>query len=244
MEKKQSKITIHHLFWYFLIFSVVGLLLETLYCYVTVGVFESRKGFIWGPLCPVYGVCGTALIWMLEKLNYKKSWKLFGAGFILGSVTEYFLSYMLEAIYGVRFWNYEYLRFNLNGRISLVFSIYWGALSVILMKIAKPLIDKFVDGLKKNNKIIIETIIFIFLVIDCLVTVWGIQTYQNRILYNKVYTTDSDRLLPRIREKIENNYFTNEKMSTIFPNLRIRTENGDEIWIKALMEEQENNKEK
>ncbi len=237
MEKENNKITIHHLFWYFLIFSIVGLLLETLYCYISVGVLESRKGFIWGPLCPVYGVCGTALIWMLEKLKYKKSWQLFVAGFILGSVTEYILSYILEAIYGVRFWNYEYLRFNLNGRISLIFSIYWGALSVILMRIAKPLIDKFVNKIKPNNKIVIETAIFIFLVIDCLVTVWGIQTYQNRLLYNIVYKTESNHLLPRLREIIENNYFTNEKMSTIFPNLRVRTENGDEIWIKTLIDD-------
>lgn len=236
MEKDKEKITIHHLFWYFLIFSIVGLVIETLYCYVSVGILESRKGFIWGPLCPVYGVCGAAIIWMLDKLNYKKAWQLFIAGFVLGSITEYLLSYMLEAIYGIRFWNYEYLKFNLNGRISLIFSIYWGALSVVLMKVFKPLIDKFVKRIKPNNKIIIETAIFVFLVIDCFVTIWSIQTYQNRVLYNKVYKTESTRLLPRLREKIENNYFTNDKMSTTFPNLRVRDENGEEIWIKSLIE--------
>ena len=236
MEKDKEKITIHHLFWYFLIFSIVGLVIETLYCYVSVGILESRKGFIWGPLCPVYGVCGAAIIWMLDKLNYKKAWQLFIAGFVLGSITEYLLSYMLEAIYGIRFWNYEYLKFNLNGRISLIFSIYWGALSVVLMKVFKPLIDKFVERIKPNNKIIIETAIFVFLVIDCFVTIWSIQTYQNRVLYNKVYKTESTRLLPRLREKIENNYFTNDKMSTTFPNLRVRGENGEEIWIKSLIE--------
>ena len=236
MEKDKEKITIHHLFWYFLIFSIVGLVIETLYCYVSVGILESRKGFIWGPLCPVYGVCGAAIIWMLDKLNYKKAWQLFIAGFVLGSITEYLLSYMLEAIYGIRFWNYEYLKFNLNGRISLIFSIYWGALSVVLMKVFKPLIDKFVERIKPNNKIIIETAIFVFLAIDCFVTIWSIQTYQNRVLYNKVYKTESTRLLPRLREKIENNYFTNDKMSTTFPNLRVRGENGEEIWIKSLIE--------
>ncbi len=241
MEKKRNQVTIHHLFWYFLIFSVIGLLLETIYCYISVGVLESRKGFIWGPLCPVYGICGTALIYVLDKIDLKKSWQLFVAGFLIGSVAEYILSYVLEAIYGIRFWNYDYLKFNLNGRISIIFSIYWGALSVIIMRIVKPLIDKFVNKIKPNNKIIIETAIFVFLVIDCIVTVWGIQTYQNRLLYNIEYKTDSNRLLPKIREKIENNYFTNEKMSTTFPNLRVKTENGDEIWIKTLIDNQEEN---
>ena len=239
MEKKRNQVTIHHLFWYFLIFSVIGLLLETIYCYISVGVLESRKGFIWGPLCPVYGICGTALIYVLDKIDLKKSWQLFVAGFLIGSVAEYILSYVLEAIYGIRFWNYDYLKFNLNGRISIIFSIYWGALSVIIMRIVKPLIDKLVNKIKPNNKIIIETAIFVFLVIDCIVTVWGIQTYQNRLLYNIEYKTDSNRLLPKIREKIENNYFTNEKMSTTFPNLRVKTENGDEIWIKTLIDKQE-----
>ena len=241
MEKKRNQVTIHHLFWYFLIFSVIGLLLETIYCYISVGVLESRKGFIWGPLCPVYGICGTALIYVLDKIDLKKSWQLFVAGFLIGSVAEYILSYVLEAIYGIRFWNYDYLKFNLNGRISIIFSIYWGALSVIIMRIVKPLIDKLVNKIKPNNKIIIETAIFVFLVIDCIVTVWGIQTYQNRLLYNIEYKTDSNRLLPKIREKIENNYFTNEKMSTTFPNLRVKTENGDEIWIKTLIDKQEEN---
>ena len=66
MEKKE-KITIHHLFWYFLIFSILGLIIETLYCFATSGVIESRKGLIWGPFCPVYGGCGAFLIYVLDK---------------------------------------------------------------------------------------------------------------------------------------------------------------------------------
>ena len=60
--KKESKLTIHHIFWYFLIFSVIGLIIETIYCYATTGVLESRKGLIWGPVCPVYGVSAVVLI--------------------------------------------------------------------------------------------------------------------------------------------------------------------------------------
>lgn len=43
-------------FWYIVIFSIIGLIVETLYCYLTTGILESRKGLIWGPFCPVYGV--------------------------------------------------------------------------------------------------------------------------------------------------------------------------------------------
>lgn len=236
MENKE-KVTIHQLFWYFLIFSVLGLIIETVYCYITSGTFESRKGLIWGPFCPVYGVCGAFLIFVLYKLNYKSILGLFAAGFVFGSIAEYLLSYGLEAVYGMRFWNYEYLSFNLNGRISLIFSIYWGILSVLLVKFVKPLIDKMINKIKPHTRNIIELGIFIFLCIDCIVTIWGIQTYQNRVLYNKTYKAVSNNFILQIRENIENNYFTNERMSLIFPNLRVKNEDGEEIWIKTLIEQ-------
>lgn len=233
--EKNKKLTIHHLFWYFLIFSILGLIIETIYCYIGTGVFESRKGLIWGPFCPVYGVCGAGLIYVLEKLNCKTISQLFISGLILGSIGEYFLSFILEAIYGIRFWNYEYLQYNLNGRISLLFSLYWGLLSVGLIKFVKPLIDKALNKLGKNGGKIIDIGIFIFLVIDCIFTVWGIQTYQNRVLKNIETKETSNNIFIELKNKIENEYFTNEKMSRTFPNLRIKDENGNEVWIKTLI---------
>lgn len=232
---KREKVTIHHMFWYFLIFSILGLIIETLYCYVTTGIIESRKGFIWGPLCPVYGVCGAVLIFVLDKFDCKSFIKLFVFGFIFGSIAEYILSYGLEAIYGIRFWNYDYLQYNLNGRISLVFSIYWGILAVILIKFAKPLIAKLVSKMNPHIRNIIELGIMIFLVIDCLVTIWAIQVYQNRVVNRIEYKANSNNIVLQLRENIENNYFTNERISRKFPNLRVKNEKGEEVWIRDLI---------
>ena len=236
-----KKITIHNLFWYFLIFSIIGLIIETIYCYVTTGVLESRKGLLWGLFCPVYGISGAALIYILDKLKIKSFFKLFIGGFIIGSVAEYILSFCLEAVYGIRFWNYEYLSYNLNGRISLLFSFYWGVLAIVLIKFVQPIIDKLVEKIKPQIRNKIEIGIIIFLVIDSLVTVWGIQTYQNRVVYNKVFETDSNNIFLQLRENIENNYFTNERIYRNFPNLRIKNENGEEVWISTLLNEDKTN---
>lgn len=233
--EQERKTNIHQLFWYFLIFSILGIIIETLYCYITTGVLESRKGFIWGPFCPVYGVCGAALIYILSITNSKSIYKLFIVGFIFGSIAEYFLSYGLEAVYGIRFWNYEYLQYNLNGRISLLFSFYWGILSIVLMKLVKPIIDKAINKINPKKRNIIEIGILIFLVIDCIATIWGIQVYKNRVLYNKVYKPNSKNIILQLRENIENNYFTTERMLKTFPNLRVKNENEEEIWIKDLL---------
>ena len=235
--KKGEKITIHHIFWYFIFFSVIGLLIETLYCYITMGKLESRKGLLWGPLCPVYGVGASLLIIFLNKYRDKKILTLFIYGVILGSVVEYILSYCLESIYGMRFWDYGYLKLNLNGRISLQYSGYWGIMSVILVKYIKPLIDQLMEKLNIKFRNTIEICLFMFLIINCIMTIWGIQTYENRVLYNKENRENPNNIVVKIKQDIENDYFTNERMSRIFPNIRIKDKEGNEIWIKSLIDE-------
>ena len=104
------------------------------------------------------------------------------------------------------------------------------------MKVAKPFIDKFITRMNPKTKTAWEIGIFIFLCIDCIVTIWGIQTYQNRVLYNKS-AEEIKGPLSRIRASIEDNYFTNERMSRNFPNLRVKNEKGEEVWIKTLLED-------
>ena len=235
--EKEAKLTIHHIFWYFVIFSIVGIVLETVYCYITTGVLESRKGLIWGPFCPVYGVSASVLIIMLNKYQHKSAIRLFAYGFVIGSIAEYILSFCLEAIYGIRFWDYVYAKGDINGRICLLFSFYWGVLSAIIMKLIKPILDKLINKIPTSGRNIAEIILFIFFIINCIFTVWGIQTYQNRVVYGKENNTQSKNILIQIQEKIENEYFTNERMSKTFPNLRIKDSEGNEIWIRTLIDD-------
>ena len=237
MEKK-DKLTIHNIFWYFLIFSIIGIIIETIYCYITMGKLESRKGLIWGPFCPVYGVSGAILIMFLNKHSNKNIIYLFIYGFILGSIAEYLLSFGLESIYGIRFWDYGYVNLHLNGRICLQFSIYWGLLSIIIMRFVKPGIDKVINKIPVKPRNIAEIILIIFFSINCIFTVWGIQTYQNRVVYNKINNIETNNVFIQIKQKIENDYFTNERMSKTFPNLRIKDAQGNEIWVRTLINQE------
>ncbi len=135
MEEKE-KISIHQLLCYFIVFSVIGLFIETIYCYITTGVLESRKGLIWGPFCPVYGVGASLLILLLNRFKNSKI-KLLIYGGILGDVIEYLMSYGLEAIYSTRFWDYSYTNFHLNGRICLIYTVFWAILSILLIYFVK-----------------------------------------------------------------------------------------------------------
>lgn len=203
------------------------------------GIIESRKGLIWGPFCPVYGVGAIILIILLNKVDQKNYLKLFLYGFFIGSAVEYLLSYGLESIYGSRFWDYSYTGKDLNGRICIIYSLFWGILSLLLMKIVKPSMDQLIAKISTKIKGPIEIILFLFLVIDAICTVWAVSTYEQRVLnnyYNKPIPIHTNQnWFTNIKTKIENEYFTNEKMQKTFPNLRVKDEQGKEIWIKDMI---------
>ena len=224
--EKFKKINYHKIIWYFTIFSIIGLIIETIYCYITTGKIESRKGLIIGPFCPIYGLGAATIIAFLDNSNKNKK-QLFLRGFFFGSIIEYIISYILEAIYGMRFWEYSYLKYNLNGRISLIYSIFWGILTAILIKYLSPKIDKVLNKIK-NKKIAI--ILFIFFIINSICTVWAINTYKNRVINNNQKIE-----IKNIKQYIEEKIFSNEIMSKTFPNLRMKNEKGEEVFIREYL---------
>ncbi len=240
MDNNQSKtikeITYQQILWYFIIFSIIGLIVETIFCYVTTGVIESRKGLIWGPFCPVYGVGATILILTLH--TYKeKPMRLFLIGCILGNIIEYALSYLLEAYYGTRFWDYSYYGFDINGRICLLYSIYWGVLSVVLIRYVKPKVDKFIKKIPNQKRI--YSIIIILLILDGLATVWAITAYQKRA-GNKLEQSQASinqSSWQKAKGKIEETLFSNEKMVKTFPNLRYVDKDGNQYYIRDIINE-------
>lgn len=137
-------------------------------------------------------------------------------------------------MYGSRFWDYTYLPFHLNGRICLKYSIYWSILALILMKILRPAIDKLISKIDSRIKKTLEIVLFVFLCVDAIVTVWATTVYKNRALatyYNEPITPSDDWLI----RKVEEEYFTNERMLKTFPNLRVMDKEGKEIFIRDIL---------
>ena len=241
LSKESSvKDKIKYAFWYFVIFSILGLIIETIFCYVTMGILESRKGLLIGPFCPIYGVGGAVLIFSLEYFK-KDSKRLFIVGFIVGSIVEYALSFIMEAMYGSRFWDYSHVAFNLNGRICITYSLYWGVLSILLMRGIKPKIDLFINKIPCKIKNKLEVVLFIFLIFDLGITIWGINMYVNRSMnkyLNNIkqgYYSKELSGFDRFKYLIEDRYFTNERMLFTFPNLRCRDEEGKEIFVRDIV---------
>lgn len=118
---------------YFVIYSFIGWICEEIYCIMATHEFVKR-GFLFGPICPIYGY--GAIILILFFNNYKhKPIKLFFLSALVFSIFEYITDFFLQALFGLRWWDYTNEFLNINGRITLSFTLVWGIRKFIICKI-------------------------------------------------------------------------------------------------------------
>lgn len=179
-EKNIKKFTLTTLLAYFIIYSVVGFVIETIFGLLTKGVLESRKSFILGPFCSIYGLGAVVMIVALQKFN-KNNYTLFLGGFLVGSIIEYLISLIGEALFHMVWWDYSDMAFNINGRICIAYSMFWGILAIYLMKHFNPKVDKFLAKFSDKQLKTVVTIIMIFLIIDMIITGIGLKVFFMRL---------------------------------------------------------------
>lgn len=143
--------TFYKLFWVFFIGCFAGVVLETIYCLIQRGHYESRVGLIYGPFNLVYGVGALCLSGALYRFRNRGRVFSFVGGFVVGSVVEYACSWFQEVCFGSTSWDYSNMPYNLNGRICLLYSIFWGILGIFWIKDIYPRMAKWI--LKIPNKI-------------------------------------------------------------------------------------------
>lgn len=125
---------------YFFTFAILGWLMETIYSFIVLGHF-TKRGFLYGPLCPLYGYGALILIIFLS--TYRNSGlKLFTYSAVIFSIFEYLTSYVLEVLFHSYWWDYTNDFFNLNGRISIFYSLAWGFIAIIFCGHIYPFLKK------------------------------------------------------------------------------------------------------
>ena len=130
--------------------SFLGVVVELLWCLVTKGYLESRAGLVYGPFNLLYGFGAVAMTLCLYRFRNRSSWISFLAGMLVGNAVEYLCSWLQELAFGTRSWDYSHMPFNLNGRICLLYGVFWGVLAVLWMKNIYPRMAKWI--LKIPNK--------------------------------------------------------------------------------------------
>ena len=252
MEKKTFKImgiSIWRILAYFIIYSFFGYIIETIFGIVTKGVWESRQSFLYGPFCAIYGLGACIMIIFLYKYG-KKYNTLFLGGFIVGSIIEYLVSWIGEMILGVKWWDYSDMPLNINGRVCVYFSLFWGFLSIYLMASLNPKIDKLINWIKSKFTIktlkISTIVVTIFLFIDCILTAFALDFFLVRMIYaNDIQVPNKEKIDSQyvsIYEENENlskfiyKFWDNRKMIKTFPNIKVQDVDGNILYMDSYLD--------
>lgn len=253
-NNKKNKFTIlgfsiWRIFAYFIIYSLIGYIVETIFGIITKGTWESRQGFLYGPFCAIYGVGAVIMIVFLQYFN-KTNNSLFWGGFLVGSITEYVISFLGEKAFNVIWWDYSNMPLNINGRVCVFFSIFWGLLGIYLITYINPKIDRLIEWFKKKisiNKLkVITLLVIIFLFIDFLLTCYAIEMFYVRMIHNHDIQVKNREEVEEMYEEIYINenkvkfietFFSDRKMIRTFPNLKATDINGNIIYFDSYLKE-------
>ena len=157
----------------FSIYSFFGYIAEVIYVYIITKKITNR-GFLYGPVVPIYGFGAILIIGVLSPIYNLFTWYspilVFILGFLLTSALEYFASFVMEAAFNMRLWDYSEHKFNINGRVCLLNSTLFGALVILVMYVLNPYIVMKLVNLISDHSIIglfiISTLIFISFSVD------------------------------------------------------------------------------
>lgn len=168
MIKKTTKEKVMDYIAYFFIYSFLGWIIETIYAFIIHGGFVKR-GFLFGPICPIYGF-GAVILLLATKKMYGKPFQKFLIATVLFTVFEYLVSLIFEEIFGLRWWDYSNDFLNIQGRVSLMYTIFWGLIGLILLEKLHPLIENLIQKIevkiKTSAKLMIVYVLIGILILD------------------------------------------------------------------------------
>lgn len=186
--------TVCQWFLYFTAYSILGWACETFYCSVGNRKFVNR-GFLNGPVCPVYGF-GAVLVILLLQSTEKNLVALFLSGMMVTTVLEYLTSVLLEKLFHMKWWDYSRYKFQINGRVCLLNSLMFGGLSVILMRVLHPWISGLIARIPTSLLPWISLGILAIFAVDTVVTVRSILILKGKM-------QEIQKLLEEIKTRTE-----------------------------------------
>ena len=163
---------------YFMIYSFLGWCLESIYKTI---IFKkpTNSGFLYGPFCPMYGIGAILMIWAGQLSN--NPIVIFIMAFLIFSVWEYLVAVIIEKLFKTKYWDYSKLKFNIQGRVCLKNSLYWGILGVLLIYIIQPVINNFTDMIPHDILVYVDVILMIAILVDTVITIFRIMFIDKKI---------------------------------------------------------------
>ena len=224
------------LFW---IYSMMGWCIETIWVSFKNKKFINR-GFFLGPYCPIYGTGGILL---LSLNNYKNDLLVvFILSVFICSIVEYLTSYFLELIYRVRWWDYSNRFFNINGRICLFNSFFFGLFGLLAVCILNPYFINKLELINSYLKYFILISLFALTTIDIVITFTAMFDFRKYInsLKNKTFTNlfkinadSTEEISKRVKNSLKEKSFIHKHLLKSYSGFKVYKDNlfkkGEEL---------------
>ena len=178
---------VYIVFLYLFIYSVLGWIIEMIYCRILQGKWTNR-GFLFGPYCPIYGFGSLLIIYTLNNFD-KYPIAVFFLGMLFTSILEYITSYLMEKVFNAKWWDYSHMKFNINGRVCLLNSLEFAILGLVLVYNVHPIVSKYVALIPNDTLQVISIALFTFIIIDTCSTIASLLNLKDKLSMLKEFAT-------------------------------------------------------
>ena len=149
-------------------YTFLGWCTEVAYATVKQKKFVNR-GFLNGPICPVYGV-GIGLVVMLLEPMSGTVVSLYVVSTVLVTTIEGVTGYLMDRMFHHKWWDYSNQPLNIGGYVCLLFSLAWGVACVVIVRVIHPFVYKVAAMIPVTAGVVIAAVFGIALFADLYVT--------------------------------------------------------------------------
>ncbi len=166
----------------FIIFSFFGWIYESIYCTVRTHHWDNR-GFLFGPICPIYGVGGIAASFVFSVLIKHEAgvFQIFLISMLGSAVLEYVTAAILEKLFHASWWDYSSMPFNIKGRVCLTASVGFGLAGILVVKYISPFVFGLFDNMSPTAVELLSLILMAIFAADLALTVSGLTEIVKKI---------------------------------------------------------------
>jgi Predicted membrane protein len=166
LQQKTIKELISLLIFYFFVVSASGYLWEVILFCIEEHKFVNR-GFLYGPWLPIYG-CGAVFFYLLFSKLKRRPAAAFLSAFLIGTGLELAIGWLLDCVWELRYWDYTDSILNFHGYICLLSSLGFGVAGMLWICVLSGILEKFWFKLSVRLRRIINTILILVFVVDCI----------------------------------------------------------------------------
>lgn len=190
---------IYQAVWIFLIYAFLGWCAEVAFAAVHKGIFINR-GFLNGPVCPIYGVGMLVVVTFLWGLRSNLILLFLGSAG-LTTALEYATGWILEKFFHDKWWDYSDKPFNVKGYICLEFTILWGLAAAFIVGAVHPLVFILIKKTPFVLGVILMAVFLATFVTDLVITVTALAKLPKKL--NAML--EAEKALKAISDKIGEN---------------------------------------